>query len=230
MSLLDSPARVTLFCGHYGSGKSTAALAYAALLKKRFPGRSVALADLDIVNPYFRSADCRQLLDSLGIGLIASDYASTNVDVPALPGGAYRITEDPDLYTVIDVGGDDRGALALGRYAPAILEEGAYEMLAVINRFRPLTRTPDDTVGVLREIEAACGIPFTGIVNCSNLGRDTTADDLTGSFPYAGEVSRVMGIPVSFSTALPRVAKELPPCVPVLELGYFISHGGIVNG
>ncbi len=230
MSQPETPKRITLFCGHYGSGKSTVAIAYAALQKRRSPLGRTVLADLDVVNPYFRSGDCRELLSRLGIGLIVSDYASTNVDLPAMPESAYSITGDRSLRAVIDVGGDDRGALALGRYAPAILEENDYEMLAVINRFRPLTGTPDDTVAVLREIESACGIPFTGIVNCSNLGRETTAEDLTGSFPYAGEVSRMMGIPVRFCAALPLVAKELPPCVPVLELEHFISHGGIVNG
>ncbi len=231
MPALESPERVTLFCGHYGSGKSTVAIAYAAYCRKLFPDGRIALADLDIVNPYFRSGDSRDVADKLGIDLIVSDFALSNVDLPSLPGSAYRITEDRSLHAVIDVGGDDRGALALGRYVPALKAEGDYDMLAVINACRPLTRTADDTALVLREIEAACKLPFTGIVNCTNLGRDTTAELLKESMPYANEVSRRMNVPVKFCAALPKVARELGDGfeVPVLEINYFISHGGITN-
>ena len=229
MSLTGKPKRITLFCGHYGSGKSTVSLAYAAYLRRAFPRDGAALADLDIVNPYFRSADCRQVTDALGVKLIVSDYAMTNVDLPAMPDEAYSITGDRSVRAVIDVGGDDRGALALGRFVPAILEENDFAMLAVVNKYRPLTRTPGDTVAVLREIEGACGMRFSGIVNCSNLGRDTTAETLLSSVPYAAAVSAEMDIPVCFSAALPAVAKDLPPDMPVLELDYFISHGGIIN-
>ena len=221
--------RVTLFAGHYGSGKSTAALGYAGLLRERYPDEEIVLADLDIVNPYFRTSDCAGELEKLNVGLIVSEYAGTNVDVPAMPGGAYRITDDRSLRAIIDVGGDDRGALAMGRYAEALIAEGNYDMLAVINRSRPLTRTPEDTVSVLKEIEGACGIAFTGIVNCTNFGRDTDVRDIYDSLPYAEEVSRIMGIPVVFTSVLERLVPELPDCMPVLPVKHIISHGGISN-
>ena len=142
--------RVTLFCGHYGSGKTNVALNYALHLKQ--DGGDVTVADLDIVNPYFRTKDSRQDLEEAGIRLICSEYANTNVDIPALPSDLYSITDDKSHHVVIDVGGDDRGALALGRIAPAILEENSYEMLLVINRFRPLTPDAPSTVEVMREI------------------------------------------------------------------------------
>ena len=208
-SILKRDARVTLFAGHYGSGKSTAAIAFAAALRAAFPDEPLALADLDIVNPYFRTTDSAELLRSLGVEMVASDFAGTNVDVPALPGAAYSITERRDVRAVIDVGGDDRGALALGRYVPALKEEGSYDMLAVINPYRPLTRTVADTVEVLREIEAACGIPFTGIINNSNLAGETDAENVIGSLRFAEQVSELSGLPVVLTTVEERLYDEL---------------------
>ena len=129
--------RITLFAGHYGSGKTNIAVNYAHYLKELY--EKVDVADLDIVNPYFRTKDSEAFLESKGIHLISSEYANSNVDVPALPAEAYAIIDDESVHAVIDVGGDDRGALALGRYSPAILKQNDYEMLLVINKFRPLT-------------------------------------------------------------------------------------------
>ena len=117
--------RVTIFSGHYGSGKTNIAVNYA--LKLAAEGKKTSLADLDIVNPYFRSKDSEKILSDAGIRFISSEYANSNVDVPALPAEAYAITDDKSSYSVVDVGGDDRGALALGRYVPAILAENNYE-------------------------------------------------------------------------------------------------------
>ena len=189
-----APRRVTLFAGHYGSGKTTAAVNYALWLKQQ--GYDTAIADLDIVNPYFRTRDSMDQLNAAGVRLIASPFAGSNVDAPALPGEAYAVVEDKSLHAVIDVGGDDRGALALGRYVPYLEAEGDYDFLCVINRFRPLTRDADSTIEVLREIEAACRLPFTGICACSNLGGLTRAEDITASLAYTQEVAEKMGLPV----------------------------------
>ena len=170
--------RLTLFCGHYGSGKTNIALNYALQLKQQ--GGAVTVADLDIVNPYFRTKDSRTELEEAGIRLICSEYANTNVDIPALPPELYSITDDQNHRVVLDIGGDDRGALVLGRLAPAILQEDSYEMLMVINRYRPLTPDAASTVEVMREIETAGGIRFTGLVNNSNLGEATDAVLATG--------------------------------------------------
>ena len=191
--------RVTLILGHYGSGKTNIAVNYALTLAKERP--PVALADLDIVNPYFRSKDSLADLEAAGVRLIASPFAGGNLDLPALPQEIYAVTDDRTLTAVLDVGGDDRGALALGRLTPAILAENDYECLAVINMYRPLTGTPAETLEVLREIEAAGGVPVTGLVNNSNIGRETSADDLLASLAYADEVSRISGLPVKMTSA-----------------------------
>ena len=199
--------RVTLFAGHYGSGKTNIAVNYALMLKRY--ERNVAIADLDIVNPYFRTKDSMDVLTSAGIRLISSEYAGSNVDIPALPPEAYAVVEDKRLHAVIDVGGDDRGATALGRYVPYLHEENNFEMLFVINRFRPLTADAKSTFGILQEIETACRMKFTSIVNNSNLGAETTTEDILGSVQYAENVSRLSGLPVKMTSVREDLAKEL---------------------
>ncbi len=188
------PKRLTLFAGHYGSGKTNIALNYARYLHKQ--GYPVTIADLDIVNPYFRTKDNEKQLASEGINLICSPFANSNLDVPAMPKETYALIDSRTEYGVLDIGGDDRGALALGRYTPEIKEENNYEMLLVVNRSRPLTRTPEDTEVVMREIEAACGLQFTGIVNNTNLGQQTSAQDVLESVSYADAISRHINLPV----------------------------------
>lgn len=194
MSLDYTFRRLTLLCGHYGSGKTHVAVNLAMRLRQQYP--KVALADLDIVNPYFRAEDSRAELADAGIDLICSDYANSNVDLPALPQAIYRLTDDRSLHAMLDIGGDDRGALALGRIAPAILAENDYDMLMVINRFRPLTPDAESTVEIMREIESASGMRFTGLVNDSNLGRETTADTVLSSLTYGNEVAALSGLPL----------------------------------
>lgn len=199
--------RVTLLCGHYGSGKTNVAVNMALDLAAQ--GKKAAIADLDIVNPYYRSVDSRGDLEHAGIRVIVSEYANTNLDAPALPQEIYSITDDKSQYVIIDVGGDERGALALGRISPAIVEENDYEMYLVINRFRPLTRTAEDVYGVMREIEDACGIRFTGIVNNSNLGAETDAEVVRSSRIFAKEVAERTGLPVVLNTVEDILAEEL---------------------
>ena len=209
--------RLTILCGHYGSGKTNVAVNVAAELKKS--REIVTVADLDIVNPYFRTKDSAAYFGEQGIRLICSAYANSNVDIPALPQEMYALTDDRSMTAVLDIGGDDRGALVLGRLAPAILREGDYDMFLVINRHRPLTRDAASTLEVLREIEAAGGIPFTGIINNSNIGPLTTAADVLASRAYAEEVAAAAGIPLVMTTVrkdlYDEVAAELPHVFPL---------------
>ena len=199
--------RITLLCGHYGSGKTNVAVNMALELKKQRD--RVAIADLDIVNPYFRSKDSSTEFEDNGIRLICSEFANSNVDIPALPQDMYAITDDKELSVIIDVGGDDRGALALGRLAPEIVKENDYEMLMVINCYRPLTRDAQSTIEVMREIECAGHIKFTGIINNSNLGEITTADDVLSSVEYAKEVSELSGLPIVYTSVEENIYNDL---------------------
>ena len=199
--------RLTLFAGHYGSGKTNIAVNYALQLAGE--GRPVSIADLDIVNPYFRTADSAKELQAADVHLITPQFANTNVDLPALPAEAYRLLTDKNSYGIMDIGGDDRGAYALGRYVPAIKEENNYRMVFVANCYRPLTRTPEEALEVMREIEAACSLQFTDIVNNSNLGTETDAETVLQSLSYIEKLSELSGLPVFLHTARTDVAREL---------------------
>jgi len=198
--------RVTLFCGHYGSGKTNIAVNYALHLRRQ--GLEVTIADLDIVNPYFRSKDSTDVLEAEGVRVIALPFANSSVDLPALPSAAYAVVQDRTRYAVLDIGGDDRGAYALGRFVPYLLEENDYEMLYVVNFQRPLTTTVSDAVEVMREIEIACGLAFTGIVNNTNLGAETTLDLVKGSYRKAEELCKETGLPLFMVTAESSIAAE----------------------
>ena len=175
----------------------------------REQGFPVTVADLDIVNPYFRTLDSEAVFREHGIKLICSQFANSNVDAPAMPKEVYNLIDSRSEYGVLDIGGDDRGALALGRYVPSITEEYDYEMLLVINKARPLTRNVPDTVEVVEEMVKACGLSFNGIVNNTNLGLETTEDDVLSSIDYANEVSEVLGIPVKMTCCDEKLYEKL---------------------
>lgn len=199
--------RVTLLAGHYGSGKTNIAVNLAELLSKE--RSNVAIADLDIVNPYYRTLDSKERLDHAGIRLIVSRYANSNLDIPALPQSMYAVTDDRSLSCIIDVGGDDRGALALGRLSPKIRAENDYDMFLVVNRFRPLTRKTEEVLEVMQEIELAGGLKFTGIINNSNLGAETTAETVLSSVDFGRQCSEKTGLPLVFTSIEQSLLPEL---------------------
>ena len=141
--------RLTLFAGHYGSGKTNIAVNYAMLLADE--GKKVCIADLDIVNPYFRTKDSERELAEAGVDLVSPRFANSNVDLPALPAESYRLVQDKSVYGIMDIGGDDRGAYALGRFADAIRAEGDYRMAFVVNCYRPLTSTVDEAIEIIKK-------------------------------------------------------------------------------
>lgn len=219
--------RLSVFAGHYGSGKTNIAVNFAKYVRQR--EKAVTVADLDIVNPYFRTKDSEDELAGLGIGLVVSRFANSNVDAPALPAEIYNVVTDRDVFGVLDVGGDDRGALALGRYTPFILGENDYEMYFVANNARPLTRTPADAIEIMREVESAAGMKFTAVVNNSNIGCDTTAEYVLSSLKFAEELSAAAELPVAFTTVkrdlYPGLKDEIPDLFPldIQKLYYQLS-------
>ena len=216
--------RLTLFAGHYGSGKTNIAVNYALFLAKE--GKKVCIGDLDIVNPYFRTADSAKDLAQAGVELISSQFANSNVDLPSLPAENYRLVQDRTTYGIMDIGGDDRGAYALGRYVPFMKQEGNYRMVFVANCYRPLTPTAEDALEVMREIEAACGLAFTDIANNSNLASETDVQAVLDSRDFIVRLSDLSGLPVFMTTVradlAEEVAKEIPNVLPLqLQEKYF---------
>ncbi len=210
--------RITILAGHYGSGKTNIAVNLALKMKK--DGFDTVIADLDIVNPYFRTKDSLERLTEAGIKLISSEYANSNVDIPAIPQEMYSVIDDKENYYIIDLGGDDRGAYAMGRYADAIKEEGSYEMLFVFNKYRPLTPDADSALEVMREIEAASGVKFTAIVNNSNIGTLTDKNAVLASCAECGRLSVASGLPVRFTAVnevlYDEVKEELTDVFPLV--------------
>ena len=191
--MLKTDKRIVIFAGHYGSGKTNLAVNYA--LEMRKAQEKVILCDMDTVNPYFRTKDSEDLLEEHGVTLISPEYANTNVDLPSLPATVNQIFSQKDAKVIVDVGGDDSGAVVLGQYAKR-LEEAGYEMLLVINKYRYLTRKAIEIQEMKEEIEAASRLHFTGIINNSNLGKETTAETIEDSYAYAEEAGKLTGLPV----------------------------------
>lgn len=204
--------RLTLFAGHYGSGKTNIAVNYAISLAAE--GKKICIGDLDIVNPYFRTADSADRLQKAGVKLISPQFANSNVDLPALPAEAYRLVQDKSVYGIMDIGGDDRGAYALGRYAPFIKEENDFKMVFVANFCRPLTQTAEEALDVMKEIEAACGLHFTHIVNNTNLGPATDPAVLLESQAQLQALCRLSGLKLFFTAVRADLAPALEDKIP----------------
>ena len=190
--------KITIVTGHFGSGKTEFAVNYAMRLKKNH--EFVNIVDMDTVNPYFRTGDAREALHKAGIRLISPLFANTNVDITAIPGGIMAVFDGETSVSVLDVGGDDDGAVVLGTYEKQIKQAG-YEMFFVFNACRPMTADADSALSMLRKIEQASRLHVTGIVNNTNLMEDTTAETILTGHIKTAELSKTAGIPVKYLTA-----------------------------
>ena len=199
--------RITLFCGHYGSGKTNIAVNYAFNLRSK--GFKTAIVDLDIVNPYFRTKDSEKELEKCGIRVISLPFANSNVDLPSIPSESYSVFSNKDEYAVFDIGGDDSGAYVLGQFAPYIKAENDFDNVYVANFSRPLTRTAEEALGVMKEIELAGKVPFTGIINNTNLGEETEIGDILLSNSEALRLSSLSNLPLVMTTVREDLAKSL---------------------
>ena len=189
--------KITIVTGHYGSGKTTFAVNLA--VKAAAEGKSAAIVDLDIVNPYFRTADFRDMFEEKGIKLIAPDFANSNLDIPSIQFDVVQLAMNEDCL-IIDVGGDDAGAVALGRYAEELEQfSDDIDMVYVINQRRTLTSTPDEVTALMYEIEAAARMKHTALINNTNLGNETTLEIVDSSRKFAEETSQKTGLPVMYT-------------------------------
>jgi len=184
---------LTVIVGHFGSGKTEIALNLALHIAQC--GYPFSLADLDIVDPYFRSRECRELLESHGGRLIASSQACLDADVPSLPPEVVSLFDDKSRYGVLDIGGDASGARVLARYRRRLEENGAC-VLCVVNANRPLTDTPEKAEKYVRDIEAAAGLHIDGLINNTHLCDRTNIDDICTGAKLVYELSISTGIPV----------------------------------
>lgn len=187
-----------IVCGHYGCGKSNFSLNLA--IDRARKGRKVMLVDLDLVNPYFLSSGYKEKLEDMGITVIAPMFANTNVETPGLPANINMVFET-DADVVMDVGGDDAGSIVLGRYARQ-LENVDYEMLYLVNKYRNLTATAEETVEIMNEIQSASRCKVGAVVNNSHLKYETTWETVEHSLAYAEEIAKLAEVPL-WATTIP---------------------------
>ena len=197
--------RIQIITGHYGSGKSEFAVNLA--LKYAKDNLKVALADLDIVNPYFRSAEKKEILEENGIRVIATSFSGA-MDLPAVTAEVMSIFDDRSYKGVIDLGGDPEGANILGRYKPQ-LEREEFDLLCVINANRPETNTAEKAMSYMEFIEKACDQKITGLVNNTHLCRETEIEDILKGTELVDEVSELSGLPVVYHVVENKFVKEV---------------------
>ena len=199
--------RIKIITGHYGSGKTEFAINYALKLAKIKD--KVALADLDVVNLYFRSREKADMLQDAGIKVIGSSIHAPAVDVPAISAEVYGPLQNKEWEAILDVGGDPAGVRTLGRYQEYFIE-GEYDMFYVLNANRTETQTVEKAIEYLKKIEAVANAKVTGIVNNTHLLKSTTVEDVLGGQELAVKVSQKLGIPIKYVVAIEKVAEKLP--------------------
>ena len=195
--------KITIITGHYGTGKTNISVNLAMELARK--KQRVTVVDLDIVNPYFRTADFDELFSENGVNLIKPMYANSNLDIPAISFDLEELASQ-EGYLIIDVGGDDAGAIALGRYCEALMQYADdLDMLYVVNCYRFLTHEPEEALELMYEIETASRMKHTGIINNSNLGLETSLEHVQASVKFADVISQKTGLPIVFTTCTSRI-------------------------
>lgn len=203
--------KITVITGHYGCGKTNVAVNIALKLAET---EKVTVVDLDIVNPYFRTADFGDLFERKGIKLVAPMYANSNLDIPALSFDLGGIIGG-EGSVVIDVGGDPEGAIALGRYGDLLKNRDDLGLYCVVNKYRYLTSTSEEAAELLAEIKAASGLPCNGIINNSNLGGLTNGKTVKDSLEYAEKVARSANCPLLFTCSEEKNLEGISPAMPI---------------
>ena len=201
--------RIRIITGHYGSGKTEFAVNYVKKLRESVDGR-VAIADLDIVNVYFRSREKKEELEEKGIQVIASNLDTAVADVPAVSGAMTMPVINKDYQYVVDLGGNDVGTLVLGRIKP-LLDHAEADFFMVVNAYRPNTSTPEGIIEQMENLEYAAGLKVTGFINNTNLVRETTAECLLHGDEVLKEVTKRTGVPVKYVSYVKDVMTEEIP-------------------
>lgn len=217
--------RITLVTGHFGSGKTEFSMNLAADLRKAAEGR-VAVIDLDIANPYFRSRESQAQLEGMGIDIFYNHYGyDITEDMPAI-GAVIRTPLENDEYTVVaDVGGNDTGAMVLNQFGKYFTDEDS-EMLCVLNANRPDTESPELMVESIESLEAITGLKAKGIINNTHMLRETEASDMIKGYRMCSEVSEKKGIPVVWNTCRRDLLENLEGALSEEGIAYDVYEFG----
>lgn len=208
--------RITVIVGHYGSGKTEFSVNLTMDLKKKH--EKVAILDMDIANPYFRSRERQQFMEDRGIAVYHNSFGyDITEDLPAISATLRAPLENTEYMTVVDVGGDDSGARVLNQFKKYFVGDDS-EMLCVLNANRPETYTVEGMIMHLRRIEVETGIKVEGIINNTHLLRETTAADMIKGYEMCLEVSKQLGLPIVWNTCRKDLLPELQAAL--AEKGY----------
>jgi len=200
--------RVRIIIGHYGSGKTEFAVNYIMKLAEEV--KRPAIADLDIVNVYFRSREKAKMLTDKGIDVISSNTGhGANLDLPAISARVLAPLQDDSYDVVLDVGGDSVGARVLVRYQD-LLKHIGYDMFCVVNAYRTETQDVEGVIKHIKDIEESSGLKVTGLINNSHLLRETTVEEVMHGQKLVESVSEELNIPIKYISTLEGVAKQLP--------------------
>ena len=206
--MIKDDKRIRLFIGHYGSGKSEVSINYVTKLREQVEGE-VALADLDVVNVYFRSREKKDLMKNLGITPIDSSINTTTLDLPAVSAEIMRPLNDKSVNYVIDVGGDNVGGKVVGRFANQF-NSNDYDMFYVVNANREKTQTAKEVLQYIDAIEATSKLKVTGLINNTHMLKETTVEDVLKGQYVAREVSKIRNIPIKYISCLESIVDKLP--------------------
>ncbi|MEG0770282.1 MAG: P-loop NTPase [Clostridia bacterium] len=193
---------IIIIAGHYGVGKTNIAINMAIDFARE--NKKVAVCDIDVVNPYFKTADAKEIFASKNIRLIMPNFANTNLDIPSLPAEIKSLFLSDEEVVIFDMGGDDQGATAISVYKDEIIKNG-YSMYYVISEYRPMIKDPKNAYDMLVEIQNASGLKATAIINNSSIGIDTTATDIESSCLYAEKVAKLCNLDIKATTVMDYV-------------------------
>ena len=182
--------RITIFTGHFGSGKTELSIREAVRSAKK---QKTVLADLDIINTYFRSNEERLYMEQRGVRVLAPRFATSQVDIPALTPELDGAFLQKDIRLIADVGGDPEGARVLRRYVSRI-DQSEYDMVLVVNLMRPFTRSAGEITEMAQEIEEASGLKITAVINNTHLKSETTRELVWQGQLAAEKAARELGI------------------------------------
>lgn len=200
--------KIYIIVGHYGSGKSEFSVNFAKKLNTL--NKSVCLADLDIVNPYFRSRETRLSLINLGIDVISDTLDSVKgLDMPYISPAIRGQIAYNKKTIILDCGGDNVGTRVLKQFDDLIKQRN-YETYMIINVYRPETSTVEQIIDMKNKMEAESGLLITGYINNSNFLRQTTVDDVMNADSLIKEVSKITSVPIVYVSALESILNKLP--------------------
>ena len=206
--MIEDDRRVRIIAGHYGSGKTEFAVNYAVKLAEL--GLKPVLADIDIINPYFRSRDRTEELEALGVKVIGSSVFAPAVDVPAVTSEVYSVFDNREVPAVLDVGGDRAGTDVLRRFSDHFKHPEEYDLFFVVNAYRPGTSTAAKVIDYIKSIEDSCGLEVSGLINTTHMLKSTTSEDLVAGERLALRVSESTGIPLRYNAGIESLADQIP--------------------